>query len=232
MRDPEFFLERFVPVTTGFAFLEFPFRRLCDAMLEREKAVNAMWGFPFKVKAERIRAPLDQKLEHLLPLTVPVPTRLLLIETRSDWVAWLENKARSPDPGSQPRYMGRQLRARRLSLMISQEIPDQNIGSTQFIFEDDTRAPALTRTIAAHKESRWEFSEHGPRLPFEEVEAYSARRIKDRLTPEMVERYCGHFGIELFDPDFYDGEGFLIHSYAPPMTQYFNSFGYHPPKRR
>ena len=75
-----------------------------------------------------------------------------------------------------------------------------------------------TRAIAAHKESRWEFSANGEPLPFEETEQYQAKRIKDRLTFEMVERYCRHLGIELFDPEFYAGDAYIIHSYSPPST--------------
>lgn len=40
--------------------------------------------------------------------------------------------------------------------------------------------------------NRWKYYEKGPRLPFEEVEAYQRKRKSKRLTPEMVLRYVKH----------------------------------------
>ncbi len=41
-------------------------------------------------------------------------------------------------------------------------------------------------------DKRWKHFEKGPRLPFEEVEAYQHKRKSNRLTPEMVLRYVKH----------------------------------------
>ena len=46
--------------------------------------------------------------------------------------------------------------------------------------------------------------------PFEEPEHYKERRIRDRLTDEMLERYCAALGIRLFDKAFYGPSGFLV----------------------
>lgn len=66
----------------------------------------------------------------------------------------------------------------------------------------------------------------GDPFPFEEVGQYQARRIKDRLTPEMVERYCSHFGIDLFNPDFYSGRACIfktqMHPDSPKLLQFPN----------
>lgn len=53
------------------------------------------------------------------------------------------------------------------------------------------------------------------------VKGYSAGRVSDRLVPETVERYCNELGIRLFDDDFYFGQGYVIHTYAPPGAQRF-----------
>ena len=50
------------------------------------------------------------------------------------------------------------------------------------------------RAVMTHKESRWGFSEFGEPFPFEQVEKYTERRIKDRLTFEMVEDYSHEDG--------------------------------------
>ena len=109
---------------------------------------------------------------------------------------------------SDPRYLCKTLGIREVSVVMVKDIPNAQPGSTQFVYMDGTRAEKIGtptdyyykipgRYVLAHRESRWEFVEQGEPFPFEEVEQYQARRIKDRLTPEMVERYCSHLGIDL-----------------------------------
>lgn len=81
-----------------------------------------------------------------------------------------------------------------------------------------------SRSIMAHTESSWEFSENGERLPFEDVDKYQRKRIRDRLTAEMIERYCGSLGIELFNPDFYMGESYIICRYPPPNAAFYPEY--------
>ena len=64
--------------------------------------------------------------------------------------------------------------------------------------------PQVRRAVVAHRESRWEFHESGEPFPFEQVGKYTERRIKDRLSFEMVGDYCQHLGIRLYDPDAYE----------------------------
>jgi hypothetical protein len=59
----------------------------------------------------------------------------------------------------------------------------------------------------------WEFNAIGTLQEFEHAEHYTARRIADRLTPEMLEEYCRALGIRLFDEDFYGRAGVITHAY-------------------
>ena len=52
--------------------------------------------------------------------------------------------------------------------------------------------------------------EYGTPLPFEQTEKYTERLKKNRLTVEMIEEYCKHLGISLFDLDFYQSKAALI----------------------
>jgi hypothetical protein len=63
---------------------------------------------------------------------------------------------------------------------------------------------------AINDEGRWEWTITGDVQPFEEVSRYEARRVKDRLTPEMLDRYCAALGIRAFDGSFYGNEGYLV----------------------
>ena len=58
----------------------------------------------------------------------------------------------------------------------------------------------------------WLFSADGMQQPFEEPESYKARRIADRFTDEMLERYCKALVIGLFDKSFYGMKAALINT--------------------
>lgn len=44
-------------------------------------------------------------------------------------------------------------------------------------------------------DNKWYFGNTGIIIPFEEIEKYKAKKIKDRFTPEMLNRYAQHLGI-------------------------------------
>lgn len=49
----------------------------------------------------------------------------------------------------------------------------------------------------------WSFSESGDVQPYEEPDAYKQRRIQERFTIQMLERYCRALGVELNHVKFY-----------------------------
>lgn len=51
--------------------------------------------------------------------------------------------------------------------------------------------------------SRYYFEAFGPEQPWENTNAYSLRRKRDRFTPEMLRGYCLALGIDVFDTSFY-----------------------------
>jgi hypothetical protein len=59
---------------------------------------------------------------------------------------------------------------------------------------------------------RWVWNLTGTEQPFEETEAYAARRVRDRFTSQMLERYCQALDVDVFNPEFYGPEAVLIHS--------------------
>jgi hypothetical protein len=88
-------------------------------------------------------------------------------------------------------------------------------GGVQFELFGPERTDFLNyvRTISiAYDGSRWEFGATGEVQPFEELEAYQARRVRDRFMSEMLERYCRALGLEVFDPGTYGPEAVLFES--------------------
>lgn len=221
MHDRDFFLGQYAPVTTHMAFFEMSAAEFANALFGRTDAITKMWDFPWQVKKQTVSGTLANKLDGLLPLTTVRSSKTLVSATRSGWVAYIPNSYRGGDVHAEPDFLAKTLRVRSLSVVLTEDVPRGQPGSLQFVLRDGRGDDMTTRSITVHKESRWEFSEFGERMPFEEIENYNAKKIKDRLTIEMIERYCGHFGIELFDTSFYSGDGYIIHSYPPPNTTYY-----------
>lgn len=79
-------------------------------------------------------------------------------------------------------------------------------GSTLFTLYGPTKTDWLNRIRHLHVSNDvdgWTFDQGGEVQPFEEAEAYTKRRVQDRLTFEMLELYCKALGIELNQDDFY-----------------------------
>lgn len=56
----------------------------------------------------------------------------------------------------------------------------------------------------------WSFSESGNVQPYEELEAYKKGRIQERLTLEMLGRYCRALAIDVDQLDFYGPRGCVV----------------------
>ncbi|MBN1205962.1 MAG: hypothetical protein JXB05_13680, partial [Myxococcaceae bacterium] len=55
----------------------------------------------------------------------------------------------------------------------------------------------------ANDGGRWVFEQEGEPFPFEQLEQYQARRVRDRFTFEMLKDYLRHLGLAPFEEDFY-----------------------------
>ena len=235
MRDPDFFLYRYAPTTNSMAFFNIPYDELVDFIVQWERERDKYREVP--VQKTDIGGTWEQRLNSLLPLN---RSKVMISETQSQWCAYVDNGMRGTDIYSDPSYLCQRLGVHEVAITMVRDIPKIKPGSTQFSYSDGSKAKKIVsetgyyyevpgRYIAAHRESRWEFVEQGEPFPFEEVEQYQARRIKDRLTPEMVERYCGHLGIDLFNPDFYSGRACIfetqVHPDSPKLLSFPNQSG-------
>jgi hypothetical protein len=58
------------------------------------------------------------------------------------------------------------------------------------------------RAISATNDGgKWVFVETRDPLPFEQVGAYKARRVRDRFTSEMLADYCRALGVHVFESE-------------------------------
>lgn len=56
------------------------------------------------------------------------------------------------------------------------------------------------------------FTASGTEQWFEELEAYQARRNRDRFNSEMLDRYCKALDLDVFNPVAYGPRAVLVHS--------------------
>ncbi|WP_225748574.1 hypothetical protein [Eikenella sp. Marseille-P7795] len=207
-------------------FFDIPYDELVDFIVQWERNRDVISEYPIPTRKIDIGGTWEQRLNSLLPLN---RSKVMVSETKSNWCVYVNNSMHGTCLNSDPPYLCEKLGVREIAVTLVRNIPKIKPGSTQFLYKDGTRPEKVLsatgtgwhnqfpyRYIAAHHESRWEFEGRGDPLPFEEFEQYQARRIKDRLTPEMVERYCSHFGIDLFNPDFYSGRACVFESWVHP----------------
>jgi hypothetical protein len=212
MRDPEFFLFKYAPISSRMSFVDVGYDIVLDWWIKRQRDLELSWN-KWDVPVQQIDGTLCQKLDALLPLD---GRKVMVTETANGGIAYFSNGMHG-DVSSDSSHMATIYRCRHIGVTMVRDGKNgaiQLIGSTQFNCTDRSVDPPRLRGVSAHKESRWEWGDYYEPFPFEELETYKAKRIKDRLTPEMVERYCRYFGIELFDTDFYAGRACII-TFAP-----------------
>jgi hypothetical protein len=200
----------FAPVTFRFGFVETSFSSLCDAFERWHRTIDAKFGV--KTEFSSIDAPLATALLSLEPLTTPLD-RYLLVETRSNWTAIFANGLRVNDVFSPVSYLPLLLNCRGLEVGYT---PDRSKsdrkgslrswGHTLFALYGPTNTDRLNRIrylSVSNDVNGWSFSEGGEVQPFEELDRYKKKRIQERFTIEMLERYSRALGIELNQADFY-----------------------------
>lgn len=138
----------------------------------------------------------------------------LILESKSNWVL-----------GFVPRIEMVSFK-HEFNTFIGREAPGDH-GLTRFIYRSQaTRSgKQVERWVqVGHGENGLEWDctpdDESPPLPFEEIEAYKNKKLKDRLTPEMLQRYANALGIRPYDEDFYGNRAFIVfNSVNTPLTK-------------
>lgn len=200
----------FAPVTFRFGFIETSFLALCDAFTQWHKNLDEKFGLLYEFNS--FVAPLASAFSTLEPLTTPLD-RYLLVETRSNWTAIFANGLRVNDVGSPVSYLPSVLKCRGLEVGYAPDLSHtdrksgiRRRGHTLFALYGPEKTDWLNRIRYLHlwnDAEGWEFSSGGGVQFFEEPEQYKNRQIKERFSPEMLERYCKALGIDLNDEEFY-----------------------------
>lgn len=200
------------PVTFSIGFLEAE----CNAVAQAFHA----WSTPLfrSVDVQRITGDLSSLVSQLEPLTAP-PQRSLLIPTRSQWTAYLDNFINGTDAFGPVSHLAQVLNCRAVVLTCV-PTPSEAIFPSRAMFEavqfeiygPGTNDPlGCVRSISVARDAgRLRFDASGLAQPFEDVERYNRRAVDERFTPAMLERYAIALEIAPFDEAFYLGEAQLF----------------------
>jgi hypothetical protein len=220
--------DRFAPLTHEFGFLELGCEAAAHAFSEWQQSVL----HPQLVTARRLaERSLEDALRQLVPLTSIVPTRYLLV-AHGSWTAFFTNSVKGSDAASPMGYLAGRLGVRTLRVSAvphTKQGRTGRFGSTQLEIFGPNANNILNhiRSVAVvNDDGRWEFIVTGTPQPFEELEAYKAKRVRDRFTPETLERYLAALGIDAaFDAASYQtSDAYLVTKSGalPPALREFS----------
>jgi hypothetical protein len=211
--------DEFAPLTYQVGFLEATLENALEVFLKWQSEIGA--EFDRQPRHERLAGSLRQALARLEPLTTP-PTKVLLMETRSQWTAFFDNGLRVSDPESPVGHLCTILPSRGVVVHCApdrSQTRDRNalriygiVSFRMFAAQKTSWSNQERAVVAMNDGGSWLFSADGIQQPFEEPESYKARRIADRLTGKMLERYCKALGIRVFDEAFYGTKAALINT--------------------
>lgn len=205
--------DRYAPITKEIEFIECDAKTAADAFQEWQTPIQSARGV--RLNRRELAGDFPAKLECLLPLTSHEARRILFLPTRSNWTAYLDSGWRGTD-ASAVRFLSKTIGCRGIRAVCApdtmRKTPTGELGRYGATILEVYAADAsgcsflnVQRSIfAANDGGRWKFGANGQPFAFEDLERYTARQIRDRFTPEMLDEYLRHFGIDFFSPDFYD----------------------------
>lgn len=203
--------DRWAPVTSEMGFLETDAENAARAFAAWQAGLLASRGVAVEVRP--VRGTLEQSLSALLPLTTPEVRRYLFIPTRSPWTAYVENTRGGTDAASAMGYMARTLGCRGMRVVAVPHTYRKGKGRYGAVMLE-VYGPHRTEWLnyvralgASNDGGHWVFDQSGEPFPFEKVEQYQARRVRDRFTFEMLKEYLHHLGLSPFEEGFYLPQG-------------------------
>ena len=201
----------FAPITFSFGFLEAPLGVVADELgswYQRAK-------IPRSLLPTGTRFP--ESLRLLEPLTAPGFHRLWIATTSPRWqTAYFDGSINGGDPFPPISYLAQQLGCHGLVVTSCPDTP-QCYGANNLDLYGPTETDWLNLvwTVSAMNDGgRWLWRHSGPTYEFEDAEAYSARRVRDRFDAARLGRYCQALGVPL-DPAQYLSSALLDKENGP-----------------
>jgi len=204
---------RLAPLTFKIGFLNRSLRGVSDFYLDWTRQHHK------HVESRPVEEGLEGGLALLEPLVTP-PRRVFWLSTQSEWTAYFDNGTRGGDPFPPISFMAEQLSCRGLIATVCPHNLETEVGTTKGVYgavQFEMLGPRPTdflnceRSLSvAYEAGRWRFDASGTVQPFERVEHYKNRIIRNRFTVELLDEYCQALGVRLFDESYYAGPGVLV----------------------
>jgi hypothetical protein len=219
--------DRWAPVTSELGFLETGTEHAARAFAAWQAELMAPRGIA--VQVHPVSGSLEQTLSALLPLTTPEKRRHLFIPTRSAWTAYVDNGRSGTDAMSAMAYMARTIGCRGLRVAAVPHTLQKDKGRYGIVAlsvygPHRTAWINTVRAVSASNDGgRWVFNQFGEPFPFEKLEQYQARRVRDRFTFDMLRDYLHHLGLLPFEESFYLPEGspaWLVEKTGPAVPSH------------
>ena len=222
--------DRWAPITSEMGFLETGAEHAARAFATWQAGLLAPRGIAVEVRP--VPGSLEQALSSLLPLSSPESRRDLFIPTRGPWTAYVENGWGGTDAGSVMSYMARTLGCRGMRVVAVPHTLRNDKGRYGAVMLElygpqETHWLNYLRTLYVSNDGgHWVFGQSGEPFPFEKLERYQARKVRDRFTFEMLKEYLHHLGLSPFQEDFYLPRGapaWLVEktgSFVPAQQEY------------
>lgn len=211
--------DAYAPVTSRIGFLRAPLDFVASGLLAWRRAIHG------SAEACRLAGGLRDNVMALEPLTAGARPRELLVATGAPgWTAVFDCGVRGGDQTTTVGYLARSLRVQGVVVVSVPDVPaaagrPPRFGARQLeMFGPDmTEFLNYVRTISVVRDGkRWRFDANGTVQHFEDVEAYSRRKIADRLTGSMLVAYTSALGLRPFEMDFFPGPSVLVRNSAEP----------------
>ncbi len=204
--------DRWAPVTSEMGFLEVDAEQAARAFAAWQAGLAAPRGISVQVKP--VSGALEQTLCALLPLSSPERRRHLFMPTCSAWTGYVDNSRGGTDAASAMGHMAEALGCRGLRVVAVPNTYREGKGGRYGSVMLEVYGPHQTAWIntvrvvsASNDGGRWAFDLIGEPFPFEQLEQYQARRVRDRFTFDMLKDYLRHLGLSPFEERFYLPQG-------------------------
>jgi hypothetical protein len=195
---------RYAPITNAIGFLEADFAAVVDADQKWRSSIGVYPG-------QKMSGDLAVLLNALLPLTGPLLS-YIWIKTCDRWTSYFDNLVNGSDPFGPISYPAGVLKCRGVIVSYRPQTQTCEGGASFSLFgPEKTEWLNYVRSVSAINDGgRWRWDANGHVQSFEETDQYRARRIRDRLTLDMIERYSGSLGIRPYDNAYYQADGYLV----------------------
>jgi hypothetical protein len=201
------------PLTFSWGFLESPLEPVTSALTRWRESHSS------SVSTQPVFGTLREALVRLQPLSIP-PTKELILSTKSSWTAYFDNGVQGGEPTTAVGYLAEALACRGVAVACIPQSAEKGearvkavYGAVMFDLFGPEQREFLNyeRSVGIMNDGgRWVFVNRGTPQPFEKLDNYHARRLRERFSSELLEQYCAAMGIDLFDPEFYGPIGVIV----------------------